>query len=90
VLCETLKISPHRWLDDPVHFDENLALLEEKEPEEVLEQPIPGIAVRNFYFDRTPAKLVSKLITEQGVVDTATIEKIAARTREHEKALLRK
>jgi ribose 1,5-bisphosphate isomerase len=60
VLCETLKFSPQRWTGD-------LRLLEEKEPEEVLETALPGVQVRNFYFDRTPGELVSALITEHGI-----------------------
>ncbi len=50
VLCETLKVSPRGWSGD-------LAQLEEKEASEVLAEPIPGVTVRNFYFDRTPADL---------------------------------
>ncbi len=61
VLCETLKISPQRWTGD-------LSRLEEKEPEEVLTQPIPGVEVRNFYFDCTPARLVTGIITERGIL----------------------
>jgi translation initiation factor 2B subunit (eIF-2B alpha/beta/delta family) len=71
VLCETLKISPHNWTGD-------LAQLEEKEPVEVLEQPIPGVTVRNFYFDRTPAKLVTNLITEQGILGKHEIRQLAS------------
>jgi len=71
VLCETLKISPRRWSGD-------LAQLEEKEGEEVLEQPIPGVTVRNFYFDHTPAKLVTKVITEQGVLSKQEIRQVAS------------
>ncbi len=71
VLCETLKISPHNWTGD-------LAQLEEKEPDEVLPNPIQGVTVRNFYFDRTPARLVSRVITEQGPMGKAEIKKIAS------------
>jgi translation initiation factor 2B subunit (eIF-2B alpha/beta/delta family) len=71
VLCETLKISPRRWSGD-------LAQLEEKEAEEVLEQPIPGVTVRNFYFDRTPARLVTKVITERGILSKQEIRKVAS------------
>jgi len=71
VLCETLKISPRRWTGD-------LTQLEEKEPEEVLEQPIPGVTVHNFYFDHTPAKLVTKVITEQGMLSKQEIRKVAS------------
>ncbi len=71
VLCETLKISPHAWSGD-------LAQLEEKEPAEVLDQPIPGVTVRNFYFDRTPAHLVTGIITEQGALGKEKIGQIAS------------
>lgn len=68
VLCETLKISSRRWSED------RLDLLEEKEPAEVLAQPIAGVSVRNFYFDRTPASLASSVITERGILDTHELE----------------
>ena len=71
VLCETLKISPHSWSGD-------LAQLEEKEGTEVLEQRIAGITVRNFYFDRTPAKLVTSVITERGIIGRREIKRMAA------------
>lgn len=72
VVCETLKISSQRWTGD-------LTLLEEKEPEEVLAQPIAGVTVRNFYFDHTPAHLVTKMISEQGVLGRREIKQIAAK-----------
>jgi ribose 1,5-bisphosphate isomerase len=89
VLCETLKISPRRWVDHhAAHRVENLAMLEEKEAEEVLEQPISGVAVHNFYFDRTPYRLVSDLVTEQGVLDRRTIREIAVKTRANQRRLI--
>lgn len=71
VLCETLKISPHRWSGD-------LAQLEEKEPNEVLEQGMPGVSVRNFYFDRTLSRLITGVITEQGILGKKEIAQIAS------------
>ena len=73
VLCETLKIATYKWRG-------NLAQLEEKEAEEVWEQPPPGqgITIHNFYFDRTPARLVTKLITEQGVLAKEEIRQTAS------------
>ncbi len=71
VLCETLKISPHTWSGD-------LAQLEEKEATEVLEKAIPGITARNFYFDRTPARLVTSVITEQGIMGRREIKQVAS------------
>jgi ribose 1,5-bisphosphate isomerase len=77
VLCETLKISPQNWSGD-------LNQLEEKEPEEVLEQQIAGVKVRNFYFDHTPARLVTKVITEQGALGKQAIKQLADRARRDE------
>lgn len=77
VLCETLKISPRRWSDDPALQEENLKMLEEKEGQEVWDQSPAGISVRNFYFDRTPASLVSAWITERGTLDRSSIATIA-------------
>jgi ribose 1,5-bisphosphate isomerase len=80
VLCETLKISPRPWSGD-------LAQLEEKEPQEVLEQPIKGVTVRNFYFDHTPAKLVTRVVTEQGLMGRREIKQEAVRAMHDEQAL---
>lgn len=74
VLSETLKISPYGWSGDP-------AQLEEKEPTEVLEQQIPGVSVRNFYFDRTPSRLITSVITEQGMMGKQEIKRIASQVR---------
>lgn len=71
VLCETLKISPHIWSGD-------LSQLEEKEASEVLDQRIPGVTVRNFYFDRTLASLVTMVITEHGMLSKEKIGEIAS------------
>ncbi len=71
VLCETLKISPKHWTGD-------LSKLEEKEAEEVLEQPLVGVSVRNFYFDYTPPQLVTGVITERGILGRQQIEQIAS------------
>jgi ribose 1,5-bisphosphate isomerase len=79
VLCETLKIAPYSWSDE--------RLLEEKEPEEVLEHPIPGVSVRNFYFDRTLYRLVSKLITERGILQQQDIHALAEETRKQAQLL---
>jgi translation initiation factor 2B subunit (eIF-2B alpha/beta/delta family) len=74
VLCETLKIAPRRWTGD-------LGQLEEKEAEEVLEQPIAGVTARNFYFDRTPARLVTAIITEDGSLNRREISRRARELR---------
>ena len=71
VLSETLKISPHSWSGD-------LTQLEEKEPTEVLEQGMPGVNIRNFYFDRTLSRLITGVITEQGILGKKEIAQIAS------------
>ncbi len=75
VLCETLKISPQSWSGD-------LAQLEEKEPTEVLEQHMPGVTVRNFYFDRTLSRLVTGVITEQGIMGKKEITQVASQLKQ--------
>lgn len=70
-LCETLKIAPRHWSGA-------LSQLEEKEAEEVLEHPLAGVTVRNFYFDFTPAELITGVITEQGILTGQQIAQIAS------------
>lgn len=71
VLSETLKIAPYGWKGD-------LALLEEHSGREVWQQAAPEIAVRNFYFDRTPAELITQIISEQGPLRLEQIGQQAA------------
>jgi ribose 1,5-bisphosphate isomerase len=88
VLCESWKISPRRWSEhDETKFQENMTMLEEKEPAEVLAQNIPGVRVRNFYFDRTPFKLVQHVISQRGLLDRRAIRDIAVDTRVNEHTL---
>lgn len=71
VISETLKISPHSWTGD-------LAQLEEKEPAEVFDLHMTGVHIRNFYFDRTLSRLVTGVITEQGLMGKKEITLIAS------------
>jgi ribose 1,5-bisphosphate isomerase len=88
VLSETIKISPHRWHEhNPARIKDNLSLLEEKEASEVLEFAPEGIEVRNFYFDHTPYRLITNIITEQGLLDRRSIREIAVTTRANERLL---
>ncbi|WP_288221039.1 S-methyl-5-thioribose-1-phosphate isomerase [uncultured Adlercreutzia sp.] len=41
--------------------------IEERDPAEVLAEPIPGVAVRNPAFDVTPYDLITAIITEDGI-----------------------
>ena len=72
VLAETLKISPQVWT-------RNLTLLEEKSSQEVWAQAPDGLAVRNFYFDYTPARLISQILTEQGPLTPMILQDQVAR-----------
>ena len=73
VLSETLKITSEGWPGDK----EGEAKLEEKEAAEVLEVPIEGVTARNFYFDHTPARLVTKIITERGMMGPKEVSEVA-------------
>ena len=84
VLCETLKISSQTW---PQEERQQEAMLEEKEAEEVLDQPIAGVTARNFYFDHTAHFLVSKIITERGALDLPEITDIASSVGENARQL---
>jgi translation initiation factor 2B subunit (eIF-2B alpha/beta/delta family) len=78
--CESLKISPRQeW---------SKAEVEEGDPAEVLPDPIDGVAVRNVYFERTPARLVTALITEEGVFRPDQLAPLVDRARRRERALL--
>ena len=73
VLSETLKITAEGWPG----AEAGEARLEEKEPEEVLAMALAGVTVRNFYFDHTPARLVTKIITEQGMMGPKEVRRMA-------------
>jgi translation initiation factor 2B subunit (eIF-2B alpha/beta/delta family) len=79
VLTEQMKIAPYH--------DEHL---EEMDPAEVAASAdLPGIVLRNIYFDRTPAALVTKLITEAGPLSRSQIRAQAAQARRWARLLAR-
>ena len=80
VACESLKIS-HRqeWRE---------ADAEEGDPGEVLGDVTHGVTARNVYFECTPARLVSALITDEGVFRPAELGPLVERARRRAKALL--
>lgn len=67
VLCETLKIAAPSF---PLRY-------EEMHPDELLPNPPPGIIPRNVYFDRTPAELITGIITEAGILAQNDVHRIA-------------
>lgn len=90
VLSETLKISPQRWIEHEAEAQaRNWRMLEEKEAGEVWEQAPPGVRVHNFYFDRTPYRLITSIVTEQGILNRQDIREIAIQTRNNIRELLR-
>jgi ribose 1,5-bisphosphate isomerase len=70
-LAETLKFAPFKQ----PHLEE-MDLAEVVSPSE-----LPGVSVRNIYFDRTPASLVSAIITELGPLDRKQARVQAAQAR---------
>ncbi len=71
VISESIKISPR---------GPRSVQLEEKEAREVL-PPANKIAARNIYFDHTPARLITGIVTEFGVWTPAKVRQYAARWR---------
>jgi translation initiation factor 2B subunit (eIF-2B alpha/beta/delta family) len=59
----------------------------EHDPREILASPMPGIAVRNLYFDCTPLDLLSGMITEAGVLSITTLKHSLANVRIHPKLI---
>lgn len=80
VACESLKVSAERVWGEAV-------APEEKEPEEVLPEGLKGVSVRNVYFDLTPARLVTSVITEDGVFRSEGIGGLVERARRYAAAL---
>ncbi len=77
--CETLKVSAQReWTAERA---------EEKEGTKVWWDPPVGVVVRNLYFDRTPAHLVTKLITEEGTLSPTEIGHWVERAERYARAL---
>ena len=72
-LADTQKIAPSPGRHRRMPF-----AIEEKDPEELLPEPIKGVAVRNAYFDLTPGRYVAGYVTEDGVL---TRREVAERAR---------
>lgn len=53
------------------------------DPAEIWPESAPGVEVYNTYFDLTPLYDITDIVTEQGVLPTATIEAWLAATRLH-------
>lgn len=71
VCCEALKIAAS--FASPT--------FEEMDAGELMPAPAPGVTVRNVYFDLTPYKLITKLITEEGVLTPQDVRSLALRAR---------
>ncbi len=54
---------------DPTLPDGSGIPIEERDPAEVLPQPLPGVEVWNPAFDVTPAALITRIVTERGVFE---------------------
>jgi len=62
VACDTLKVSKKHDPDNPVK-------IEIKSPEEIVNlNSLPGADVKNIYFDTTPFKYLTCIVTEKGVL----------------------
>jgi translation initiation factor eIF-2B subunit delta len=50
--------------------------IEERDPREVLRQPVPGLSVKNFYFEPVPARYITAIISERGIFWTRRLGKL--------------
>lgn len=64
-VCDTTKFLPS---------DYALPQERERNPDEVLAIPLTGISVLNYYFDQTPLKLLTGIVTEEGVRSIPQVE----------------
>jgi translation initiation factor 2B subunit (eIF-2B alpha/beta/delta family) len=78
VACELDKLSSY----SPREIE-----LEEKEASEVLSEKLPNVTIRNIYFDITPAELVTKIITEKGMMEPYEAVDYAREMEEHLKQI---
>ncbi len=51
--------------------------LEERDPSDVLPEPIPGVAVRNVAFDLTTARYITGYVTEKGLLNRQDIHALS-------------
>ncbi len=69
VISSMSKFLPSKYMDEPV--------IEEKEHREVLEEPV-DFSVKNIYFDITPLRFITGIITEDGVVGVNEVKALLA------------
>lgn len=79
VVAETLKIAP--WPARDVQLEDN-------DPSEVASTVPADVHVHNVYFDRTPARLVTGLVTERGVLTRRQVREMARAHRERFRLVL--
>ncbi len=72
VACESMKLNVRNFLGEPLH-------LEEADPSEICApEELPGVNVRNVYFDIAPSRCVSKIIMEDKPYEPREIEPLTA------------
>jgi translation initiation factor 2B subunit (eIF-2B alpha/beta/delta family) len=52
--------------------------IEEKAPRELMRGRHRGLTVRNFYFELTPARYITAIVTEKGIISPRTLKKKSA------------
>lgn len=58
----------------PYSLDGVFPEVEERDPREVLDEPIDGVKVRNPVFDRTPPDLITRYMTEKGPLEPVRVK----------------
>lgn len=79
VAAETFKVDPRSLLGGGVE-------LEEMDPSEVA-AGLPSVEVKNVYFDVTPSRLITGIITEKGILKPGEVEAYAKEHARYARAL---
>ncbi|MGH2502561.1 MAG: hypothetical protein ACRDID_08615, partial [Ktedonobacterales bacterium] len=77
-LAERLKVTP----------DSYPLVIEEMNPAELLPAPISGVTARNIYFDVTPARLITSVISETGEMNGHDIARLTEEAERAYRALM--
>lgn len=72
-------VAPTSTIDSKAHRGSDIPI-EERDALEVLDPPIPGVAIYNPAFDVTPAELITAIVTEKGIVVPSEVGTLVAAT----------
>lgn len=78
-LCSIDKILPKEY---------PIILKYQKNPKEIISQPIKNVEPINYYFDLTPLEFITGIITEKGILSPVEIQKYISKLKSYKKYIL--